>query len=120
MSKFPCYGFPCVDDPNDFLPDAESCSPEEIAAHRLACQTYGKPEHQPNKGCYSEYNEQGDMVLHVTRTSWGIGTNLIQSCDNCREPAFGEPLMVCHECHEQEFCEVCWPEHEKKHDQEIP
>lgn len=26
-----CYGFPCVEDPHDFTPDAECCTPEEIA-----------------------------------------------------------------------------------------
>ena len=116
MSQYPIYGFPCVSDPRDFLPDAECCSPEELACHRRACETFGTPEHEPNKGCFSEYREDGSLALHVTRTSWGIGTNLIASCDGCREPLDDTPI-VCHECHEQEFCEVCWPKHEKTHDE---
>jgi len=117
MSKIPCYGYPCVEDPNDFIPDGECCSPEERQAHRTACIDYGTPSYEPNKGCYSEYDESGQLVKHVTRTSWGIGTNLIASCDGCREPFFDATPIVCHECHEQEFCEVCWPKHEKEHDE---
>ena len=51
------------------------------------------------------------------RTSWGIGTNLIAMCDECREPAFDAPLMTCHECGGPEFCDVCWPKHEREHDE---
>lgn len=120
MSKQPVYGFPCVSDPNDFIPDTECCSPEEREAHRIACANYGKPSYEPNKGCFTQYDDSGRMVMHVTRTSWGIGTNLIQSCDGCREPHFdGEPVfIVCHECGGLEFCANCWPEHDKKHEDE--
>lgn len=71
------YGYPCVEDPNDFSPDVECCSPEEIAAHRRACETYGTPDYVPNAGCYSEYDKDGNLVKHVTRTSWGIGVNMV-------------------------------------------
>ena len=118
MSKRPCYGFPNVDDPNDFIPDAECCSPSELEAHRIACANYGKPNYEPNKGCYTERDADGRLVKHVLRTSWGIGTNLHASCDQCQMPAFDGPLMTCHECGWPEFCEVCWPEHERKHDEE--
>jgi hypothetical protein len=117
MSKMPVYGFPCVDDPMDFIPDAESCSPAELEAHRRACANYGKPTYEPNKGCYTEHDADGQLVKHVLRTSWGIGTNLIDHCDGCRQPPFGEPLMTCHECGGPEFCPQCWPEHERKHDE---
>ena len=113
MSQQPVYGFPCVTDPHDFIPDGECCSPDEIAAHRTACANWGKPAYVPNRGCYSEHDESGQLVKHVLRTSWGIGTNLIESCDGCSEPAFGQRLMTCHECGGQEFCGVCWPVHEK-------
>lgn len=118
MSKQPIYGFPCVDDPNDFLPDYESCSPAEIAAHKLACATFGTPEYQPNKGCVTEVDASGQLVRHILRTSWGIGTNLIASCDGCREPHFSDlPLIECHDCgFGNEYCAVCWPEHERTHD----
>lgn len=119
MSKQPVYGFPCVDDPNDFIPDGECCSPAEIESHRLACANYGKPTYKPNKGCYSEHDESGQMVKHVLRTSWGIGTNLVDHCDGCNVPPFGDPLTTCHECGGwQEFCPTCWAEHERKHEEE--
>lgn len=118
MSKQPMYGFPCVEDPNDFIPDHECCSPAEIETHRIACANYGKPAYTPNKGCYTERDESGQLVTHVTRTSWGIGTNLIDACDGCREPTFDERLMTCHECGGPEFCSVCWREHEREHQED--
>lgn len=117
MSKQPLYGFPCVTNPHDFEPDTESSSPEEIETHRLACANWGKSTFQPNKGCFSEYSDDGKLVLHVTRTSWGIGTNLIATCDGCNEPVFDAPLVTCHECGGPEFCVECWPKHEKDHDE---
>ena len=114
MSKQPVYGYPCVSDPNDFSLDRECCSPAEIAAWQRACETYGRPDYEPNKGCYTERSEDGQLVKHVLRTSWGIGVNLIASCDGCGEP--GDDFMVCHECHEQEFCSVCWRKHERDHE----
>lgn len=119
MSKQPVYGYPCVDDPNDFLPDYECCSPAEVEAHRLARATYGTPAYQPNKGCTTERDESGQLVRHILRTSWGIGTNLIAHCDSCGNPSFDElGLMFCHECDGPEFCSVCWPEHERSHDRQ--
>ena len=31
MMKEPIYGFPCVENPHDFMPDPEACTPAEIA-----------------------------------------------------------------------------------------
>ena len=109
MSRQAVYGFPCVVDPHDFIPDGECCSPAEREAHRLACASYGKPSYQPNKGCITERSDDGALVKHVLRTSWGIGTNLVLCCDECKEP--GEAVMECHDCH-RDFCEHCWPKHE--------
>ncbi len=115
MSKQPLYGYPCVEDPHDFDPDVECCSPQEIETWRRACANYGKPTYEPNKGSFSTFNADGNLLTHVCRTSWGIGVNLISSCDGCREPA--DELVTCHECGGPEYCEVCWPEHEKDHDE---
>lgn len=117
MSKRPIYGFPCVEDPHDFDPDSECCSPAEIEAHRRACANYGKPSYEPNKGCYTETSTDGQLVKHVLRTSWGIGVNLISHCDECDEPDFDGPLMTCYECGGPEFCVHCWPRHEREHDE---
>jgi hypothetical protein len=116
MSKQPIYGFPCVEDPRDFDPDTECCSPAEIEAHRLACSRYGQPDYQPNRGCTTEYDESGQLVRHILRTSWGIGVNLVSHCDGCGEPDF-DSLMCCHECDGPEFCAICWPIHEREHDE---
>lgn len=111
MSQQPIYGYPCVTDPRDFLPDAECCSPAELAAHKLACQTFGTPDYQPPAGCTTDYDESGQFVRHVLRTSWGIGTNLVASCDTCHEPC--SDLITCHDCGGYlEFCGVCWSGHD--------
>lgn len=86
MSKQVVYGFPCVNDPNDFFPDPECCTPQEIEAHRLAKATYGSPAYEPNKGCFTKVSEDGQVVMHVTRTSWGIGTNVIDE-EETTQPA---------------------------------
>lgn len=116
MSKSPIYGFPCVEDPNDFIPDRECCSPAEIEAHRIACADFGKPAFVANRGCEWLTDPTGAVVAHVVRTSWGIGVNLIATCDECKEPTDGS-LMTCHECGGPEFCEVCWPIHERDHEE---
>ena len=86
-----------------------------MEAHRLACVNYGKPAYQPNKGCYTEHDESGQLVKHVLRTSWGIGVNLIRKCDGWQcDMRFCE-FVTCHECG-GDFCEECWPKHDAKED----
>ena len=110
VSCQPVYGFPCVSDPHDFIPDGECCSPAEIEVHRLACANYGKPSYQPNKGCFTERSDDGTLLKHVLRTSWGIGTNLVRCCDECKEPV--DTFVECHGCH-RDYCEHCWPAHDR-------
>lgn len=38
-------------------------------------------------------------------------------CARCRPAAAEAQLIACHECGGQEFCEDCWPKHEKDHDE---
>lgn len=116
MSYQGVYGFPCVNDPNDFTPDAESSTPEEQSAHKLACETFGTPAHQPNKGCFTEVDDSGRLVRHVARTSWGLGVSNIRICDGCESsltPSDG--LLTCHDCGGHlDFCPKCWPQHTKE------
>lgn len=49
------YGFARPDNPHNFSPDFECCSPEEIAAHSKACEDY-------------------DAGRKISNESWGIGT----------------------------------------------
>jgi hypothetical protein len=59
------YGFPPHGlDPAEFDPDHESCTPEEIAAHKAAMETKTKCE----GGCHI-----GEHVI-VTQAAWGIGS----------------------------------------------
>lgn len=115
MSYQSHYGFPCVDDPNDFSPDAESCSPAELAAHKLACETFGTPAYQPNRGCTTERDESGQLVRHILRTSWGIGVNSLRCCDGCGMPVDQGEYLTCHDCggHLDFHVEPCWAEHAK-------
>lgn len=84
------YGFFHLDDPRDFFPDEECCSPQELQAHQAACalaemgKWRGEPEeHGP------WVNDRGAVVIgqkpegegwtgqcHAMR-SFGIGTYLI-------------------------------------------
>jgi len=43
----PGYGFYQPPNPHDFYPDGESCTPEEIAAHREACEAWDAAEGKP-------------------------------------------------------------------------
>lgn len=84
------YGFFHVDDPRDFFPDEEDCSPEELQAHQAACVlaeqgmwTGNVEEHGPwvNKagGVCIGVKPEGEGwtgKCHAVR-SFGIGTYLI-------------------------------------------
>ena len=113
--KQPIYGFPCVTNPHDFDPDIDCTSPAEREAHRLAKENWGKPTFVPNRGCADLVSPDGQVVGHVTRTSWGIGVNLIDHCDECNTPA--DDTIYCHDC-ARDLCPVCWPTHEQRHERE--
>ena len=110
MSQDGVYGYPCVTNPNDFTPDVECCSSREIETHKTACANWGKPSYEPNKGCYTERSEDGQIVKHVTRTSWGIGFNSFTKCDACEE--VGNETIHCWECGGDFCCASCWPKHD--------
>lgn len=77
------YGFPCVENPHDFTPDAESCKPEEIAFWEDAKRRWdaGERDVRGNR-CQSTYDDDGNLLMHVTRTSWGIGVNMVDMGDD--------------------------------------
>jgi hypothetical protein len=77
MSEQSGYGFARPENPHDFHPDSECCSPEEIAAHKAACDAYdaGKYEHDGWDG----WNE--DHTIHVLRAPWGIGSYVFRDKD---------------------------------------
>lgn len=110
MSQDGVYGFPCVVNPNDFTPDPECSSPAEMEAHRVACANWGKSSYTPNKGCYTERSDDGQIVKHVLRTSWGIGFNQFTKCDACGE--IDNETVHCWDCGGDFCCASCWPKHD--------
>ena len=74
------YGFPCVEDPNDFSPDGESCTPAEIVFWEDAKKRWDAGERDVRGArCETVRNETGETTAHFTRTSWGIGVNNIET-----------------------------------------
>lgn len=78
-----CYGFPCVEDPHDFTPDEESCTPEEIAFWEDAKKRWAAGERDVRGlRCQSIRNADGELMAHMTMTSWGIGVNMVEMDDD--------------------------------------
>ncbi len=63
------YGFFHLDDPRDFFPDEECCTPAEITAHKTACEKAALGE------VWGPVLERGGGC--VASESFGIGTYLI-------------------------------------------
>lgn len=73
-----CYGFPCVEDPHDFTPDEECCTPEEIALWEDAKKRWDAGERDVRGArCSTIRDKAGNMTAHLTATSWGIGVNMV-------------------------------------------
>jgi len=70
------YGFYRPANPHHFHPDGESCTPEEIAAHKAACDAFDKGEYTPPRGSETYRDEAGNAVMHILRAPWGIGSYL--------------------------------------------
>jgi hypothetical protein len=72
------YGFPCVENPHDFTPDAECCTPEEIAFWEDAKKRWNAGESNVRgKRCHDLIDSNCNVVGHKASTSWGIGTNMV-------------------------------------------
>jgi len=63
------YGFHRPANPNDFFPDAESSSPEELLAHKAACEAWDRGEYKRDPS--QESGWYGNM--HILKAPWGIG-----------------------------------------------
>lgn len=63
------YGFHRPANPNDFFPDHEACSPQEIENHKAACEAWNRGEYKPNPD--DESGWRGNM--HILKAPWGIG-----------------------------------------------
>jgi hypothetical protein len=77
------YGFYRPENPHNFHPDPESCTEEEIANHKAACEAWDRGDYKAPLGSESHYDEKGDLTLHILRAPWGIGSY----SDMCTEAA---------------------------------
>ena len=71
------YGYPVVEDPRDFSPDPECCNPEEIAAHKAACEAWERGE-RPTREPTHETIADGETLIRLTRAPWGIGVSTLR------------------------------------------
>jgi hypothetical protein len=69
------YGCFTGGDPRDFFPDAESCTPKELANWQQACDLANLLDSQRTLPCPSGYvrDESGKVIAHITRVPFGIG-----------------------------------------------
>lgn len=70
-------GYPVVEDPRDFSPDPECCTPEEIAAHKAACEAWERGE-RPTREPTHETIADGETLIRLTRAPWGIGVSTLR------------------------------------------
>ena len=111
MSQQVLYGFPCVQNPHNFVPDPEASTEVERAAHAEACRTWGTKAFVPNVGC-ATLVDSPEAYVHIARTSWGLGTNIHVECDGgCDGWLDDEPLIACHDCG-RDYCRPCWAKHD--------
>lgn len=77
--KEPIYGFPCVENPHDFTPHEESCTPQEIAFWQDAKTRWDAGQTDVRGARFSStFDSEGKLAMHVTATSWGIGINMVE------------------------------------------
>lgn len=72
------YGFFCGGDPRNFHPDHESCTPEEIERHRLACSEAERLDSARDLPCPSGWIRTKSGMAHVVNAPFGIGIYTIE------------------------------------------
>jgi hypothetical protein len=82
------YGYFHGGDPRNFSPDAECCSPEELARHKAACAEAEEIESARDLPCPSGWEWlPGGGIAHTLRAPFGIG---VYRCPTIYyEPGFG-------------------------------
>lgn len=71
----PTYGYYPGGDPRDFSPDPECCTPEELAAHKEACEAWERgerPQHEAHHHTAHSVGENKVMVVSHAG-AFGIG-----------------------------------------------
>ena len=81
------YGFFTGGDPRKFSPDSESCSEEELAAHKAACALWNEAEKRGEtptpEMCPSGWLPGG---IHVLRAPYGVGVQEYDDDDEKEQP----------------------------------
>lgn len=72
------YGFFSGGDPRNFFPDHESCSPEEIANHKRACEAAEKHGLTDLECPSFFFKDDNGNVGHVLKAPFGIGSYTIE------------------------------------------
>lgn len=67
------YGCFTGGDPRKFHPDAEDCTPEELANHKRACEEADALESGRNLECPSGWVQVAGVTAHVLNAPFGIG-----------------------------------------------
>jgi hypothetical protein len=83
------YGYFTGGDPRQFHPDAEECSPEELANHKRACEEANALESGRNLECPSGWITWEGGGIHVLNAPFGIGVGTIEietSFEELEEP----------------------------------
>lgn len=79
MAKEAVYGFPCVENPYDFTPDPELPSLQEIEFWEESKKRWDAGERDVRgRRCKTVIGDDDQLVAHITQTSWGIGTNMVE------------------------------------------
>ena len=87
------YGFFHGGDPRKFWPDHECCTPKEIENHKAACKLWDEaeargemptPEANPSGWLH---DDKGNIIGHVLRSPYGIGTYEFEVEDGDDEPS---------------------------------
>jgi hypothetical protein len=68
------YGFYRPENPHNFFPDHESCSDEEVANHKAACEAWDRGDYKREPGSEYFHGEDGKLIMHILRAPWGIGS----------------------------------------------
>lgn len=73
------YGYYPGGDPRDFDPDPECCTPEEMAAHKAACESWERgerPEFERHR--HEPVEHEGRVVIASYAGAFGLGTYSIR------------------------------------------
>jgi hypothetical protein len=89
-----CYGYFTGGDPRKFFPDAEDCTPEELANHKRACEEADRLEAARDLPCPSGWYGN----VHITKAPFGIGVSTIE-VETCFE--------LLEQEHRGESCPLC-------------